>query len=113
MLGKPGSISLLSGSIVGPVEDRQIYRRKGLEWGMIVKLKERQHNHTLHSINDGVPSPDQGIHMLDGQSNHNGHVHSIQKLVRWLNFHQKHDSQHHHQPPNTEHQFVLPRKTVQ
>ena len=42
MLGKPGSISLLSGSIVGPVEDRQIYRRKGLEWGITVE-HERQH----------------------------------------------------------------------
>ena len=41
MLGKPGSKSLLSGSIVGPVEDRQIYGRKGLEWGIIVE-HERQ-----------------------------------------------------------------------
>ena len=55
-----------------------------------------------------VPSPDQGTHMLDGQSNHGAHIHSSKKQVNWLTLRQMLDLQHHHQLPSTRHPFGLP-----
>ena len=110
--GKP-RVNVSSVRIYCRASGRQAYLQEGWcdsELGRYAT--HAPHSNTVCVCVCAVPSLDRGTHMLDGQSNHSACIHSIQKQVKSLILHQRHDSQHHHQPPSTRHQVALPGETA-
>lgn len=109
--GKP-RVNVSSVRIYCRASGRQAYLQEGWVWQWTWKVHNTCTTQQYCMCVCAVPSLDQGTHMLDGQSNHSARIHNIQKQVKSLILHQRHDSQHHHQPPSTRHQVALPGETA-